>query len=82
MTLHADCSVVLLYFSVVTRGGVYTLYLLRHLESSPPSKIFKCYVVAGVYYIVRPRMVVSVLNTYRLFSYHYPLTQGSPSPGP
>lgn len=38
------------------------------------SKIFeKNYIVANVYYAVRPMMVASVLNMYRLFSYHYTL---------
>ena len=31
----------------------------------------KCCIVVDVYYVVRPMMVASVLNLYRLFCYYF-----------
>lgn len=41
--------------------------------SCPPCFYLRmqCYIVADVYSVVRPKMVVSVVNMYRLYYYYY-----------
>lgn len=56
--------------SIETVGPLYPRFPHPWIQSAGDGKYLekKIYVVADVYYVVRPTMVGSVLTTYRLFS--------------